>query len=510
MKRVNFFLLFFTIILQQCTNQEIIESSSYTGEVAIPYLPKRSIARGIEVKLYSNKQGKSVTKEDLNVEFTVGWDEAELFFIFTIDDDSILVDERSVWKSDAVEIFVTDSFGSNNMIQYTVSYFPDDTFRCIVGDYRSKRGLRKELPEKRCSVFLTPKGYSVTISIKLKDLGFIPKENDIIGLQVYVRDVDKKNGEDVITYSWHNGSQTYLTPLNMYPVRLVKFYQNPPDMDVKCYLKDMNTFVIIATGDTALTGKTLQVDDKKEPFKIVNDYAQAQIMLPFKNSDIIRDVYVHDSLITVLNMFASPLEFSTVNKILKFENEVRYFEMMDFLSPPPDSVFLFAGSSSFRRWNTLQEDMQGLNVLNRGFGGSTMQYLLYYFPRLVGKYKPAKILVYEGDNDIPYGLSPSGFNKQCREFIKKVEKELPGTEIYFLSIKPSPARWKYQDKYVEANKLLKSLCDEYAFVTYIDIATMMLDENGIVRKDIFSYDNLHLNDEGYSIWRDEILKVLKP
>ena len=510
MRHLIFFLFFIMIIIPQCSNQEIPGNTDQLDEISIPYLFKYSISQGLKVKLYSNKQGKSVNKEDMNVEFTVGWDETELFFIFTIDDDSVMVDERSVWKSDAVEIFVTDSFGSNNMIQYTISYYPDDTFRCIVGDYRSKRELRKTLPEKKCNVFLTEKGYTIRNSILFKDLGYTPNEGDVIGLQVYVRDLDKKDDEDVITYNWHNGSQTYLNPLNMYPVRLVKYKTDPAIMAAKGYVLDMDSFAITVTGDTTLAGKKMQVGDKEEIFKIANGYAQARILLPFKNSDVDKNIYVDDSLITSINILGSPLEFSTTNTVLKFENEIRYFEMMDHLFYPPDSAILFVGSSSIRRWNTLQEDLQGLKVLNRGFGGSTMQYLLYYFPRLVSKYEPSKMLVYEGDNDIATGLSPPDLVNQYREFIQKVDKELPGTEIYILSVKPSPSRWKYQEKYTEANKMLEALCNEYSFVSYIDIVTPMLDNEGKVKKEIFTYDNLHLNDDGYAIWRDEILKVLKP
>ncbi|MBN1180949.1 MAG: hypothetical protein JXB49_01590 [Bacteroidales bacterium] len=510
MKHYIFYLFFFTIILEYCSNQDIRYFTNKPDEVTIPYLFKSSISQGLRVHLYSNKLGKSVPKQDLDATFTVGWEEEGLFFLFFIEDDSVLIDERSVWKSDAVEIFITDSFGSNNMIQYTISYFPDDTFRCIIGDYRNRRDLRKDLPEKKCNAVLTENGYTIRSSILFKDIGLAPKEGDIIGLQVYVRDMDKKDDEDVITYSWHNGSQTYLTPLSMFPVKLVKEKTETPLMSTKYYVRDMNSLVVTVTGEERLASKILSIDDQKEVFKIVDNYARAEMTLHLKDHIVEKNVYVDDSLISVINTLISPLEFSVPNADLKFENEIRYYEMMDQLFPPPDSAILFAGSSSFRRWQTLTEDFQELTVINRGFGGSTMQYLLYYFPRLVSKYKPSKILVYEGDNDIAYGLSPSDFVRQCHEFIHKVETELPGTDVYFLSIKPSPARSKYQDKYVEANNMLKDLCNEYSFVSYIDVFTPMLDKECQVREDIFTYDNLHLNDEGYAIWRDEVLKILIP
>ncbi len=39
-------------------------------------------------------------------------------------------------------------------------------------------------------------------------------------------------------------------------------------------------------------------------------------------------------------------------------------------------------------------------LLNRGFGGSTMADLLYYTDKLIVRYKPKKIFIYEGDNDL--------------------------------------------------------------------------------------------------------------
>ena len=43
---------------------------------------------------------------------------------------------------------------------------------------------------------------------------------------------------------------------------------------------------------------------------------------------------------------------------------------------PPKNAVLFVGSSSFRGWKTLKEDMEGMTVINRGFGGSTFPDLL--------------------------------------------------------------------------------------------------------------------------------------
>ena len=72
----------------------------------------------------------------------------------------------------------------------------------------------------------------------------------------------------------------------------------------------------------------------------------------------------------------------------------------DKANPPKPGTIVFAGSSSFVRWNTLVDDMKPLEVINRGFGGSQMSDLDYYAKRIVNVYRPKAVLVYEGDNDL--------------------------------------------------------------------------------------------------------------
>ena len=96
---------------------------------------------------------------------------------------------------------------------------------------------------------------------------------------------------------------------------------------------------------------------------------------------------------------------SSVLKAQGFESEIRAFEQADIVSPPPANPVLFVGSSSIRVWPDLPGDFPDYPVMNRGFGGSQMSDVLYYFDRIVAPYDPAIILVYEGDNDLAAGKS---------------------------------------------------------------------------------------------------------
>ena len=82
-------------------------------------------------------------------------------------------------------------------------------------------------------------------------------------------------------------------------------------------------------------------------------------------------------------------------------------------------TIVFTGSSSIRFWEDLQERFPENQVLNAGFGGSQASDLLYHLNDLVLRYKPKKVFVYEGDNDI--------FSKKVLEKFCKLPKALWNT-----------------------------------------------------------------------------------
>ena len=131
---------------------------------------------------------------------------------------------------------------------------------------------------------------------------------------------------------------------------------------------------------------------------------------------------------------------STVLLAQGFESEISAFEQADLASPPPAIPVLFVGSSSIRVWPDLAGDFPDYPVMNRGFGGSKMSDLLYYFDRIVAPYDPALILVYEGDNDLAAGKSVDQVYADYVEFLALVEEQLPDADVAFIATKPSPGR----------------------------------------------------------------------
>lgn len=196
----------------------------------------------------------------------------------------------------------------------------------------------------------------------------------------------------------------------------------------------------------------------------------------------------------------------------RFEKELAAFDAEDKASMPPTGAIAITGSSSVRRWHpTIKQDLAGLTVIPRGFGGSTMADALYWIDRLAIRYKPRAVVVYEGDNDTgTYDVPAAKIVQQFEQIAAKVHAALPQTRVYVVSIKPSVLRWKTWPEAVKANQMLKALPAKDKLITYIDVATPMLQPNGQVMTDIFVEDNLHLNEKGYKIWTAAIRAVLVP
>ena len=196
---------------------------------------------------------------------------------------------------------------------------------------------------------------------------------------------------------------------------------------------------------------------------------------------------------------------------LRFKDEVEKLTAADS-TINKKNIILFTGSSSIVNWKTLKADFPNRNVLNRGFGGSEMSDLIFYADEVIYPYKAKKIFIYEGDNDIASERDINTVFDNYRKLLKMIREDLsPRTKVYFISPKPSIARWALKDKYQILNRMLSAWLDprleKNAF--FIDVWTPMLEPDGSVKKDLFVEDGLHMNEKGYKIWKEVIGKYLQ-
>ncbi len=209
-------------------------------------------------------------------------------------------------------------------------------------------------------------------------------------------------------------------------------------------------------------------------------------------------------LLTTLVLITGYLSYSQ-----PFISEIRAFEKQDSVAMPTKDQIVLAGSSTFRLWFSAKEDLAEFPIINRGFGGSQMSDLNFYFDRIVAKYEPKMILVYEGDNDLASGESPESVFEDFKMFAEKVKTQLPNTKVGFCSIRPSLARVNILEKQKQANRMIQTYCEANKGFFYVDIQKDFYLKNGELMPDIFVSDKLHMNKKGYDIWAKATRKFLK-
>jgi len=183
----------------------------------------------------------------------------------------------------------------------------------------------------------------------------------------------------------------------------------------------------------------------------------------------------------------------------KWEKEISAYEQMDRTNPPPKGADLFIGSSTIRLWKSLAEDFPDRRIINRGFGGSEIVDSTHFADRIIFPYQPAKVFLRAGGNDLWAGKSVEQVFADFEEFVSKIQAKLPETEIVFISLSPSIARWRQADKEKAVNDLVEKFARHSPRVRLIDAWSVPLDSDGKPRPELFMPDKLHFNPEGYKL-----------
>jgi lysophospholipase L1-like esterase len=189
--------------------------------------------------------------------------------------------------------------------------------------------------------------------------------------------------------------------------------------------------------------------------------------------------------------------------------EIDRFVEADRAAPPAACQVLFVGSSSIVKWRKhLAADMAPMPVINRGFGGSHIEYVNRWFDQIVAPYRPRAIVFYAGENDIDAGKPPARVLADFDAFMARKTQALGKTPVYFISVKPSKLRFAQFSLQSQVNAALRARAGERSDLHYIDVVPAMLD-NG-KPKDIFRPDGLHMTPEGYALWTRAVRAALLP
>lgn len=221
-------------------------------------------------------------------------------------------------------------------------------------------------------------------------------------------------------------------------------------------------------------------------------------------------LWTHLALLPVLGESRASANKVTLPEGSRFKQEIEAFLSGDTTNPPPKKAILFIGSSSIRLWKNVAADFPKHRVINRGFGGSEISDSIAYADRIVMPYKPRLIVLYAGGNDINGGKTPEVVFEDFKRFAAKVRQSLPRTKIAYISIAGNPSRWAQVDRVRKANSLIAEFAKTDKRLAYINVFDAMLGDDGLPRPNIFLNDRLHMNEQGYAIWKRVVEPFLGP
>ena len=175
---------------------------------------------------------------------------------------------------------------------------------------------------------------------------------------------------------------------------------------------------------------------------------------------------------------------------------------------PEHGGIVFTGSSIFRFWTHLTDQMAPLPVLNRAIAGSVTQDMVDHIGTLVLSYQPRIVVYYCGSNDISEGEDADRIIERTKRFIQILHEKLPNTFFYYTSIHKAPEKRARWDVVEAVNREMERYSHQATNVGYIDLNPVLFDSNNKVRDNLFLSDGLHFRPDSTAY--AEFAQIVKP
>ncbi len=155
--------------------------------------------------------------------------------------------------------------------------------------------------------------------------------------------------------------------------------------------------------------------------------------------------------------------------------------------------------------------------LNQGISGETSDGLRQRIG-LIDQTRPQTILVMIGINDLIRGVDDSVLLDNYRAIVSQLRRSHPDTQIVIQSILPhagTDTTWEGRDRLLTVpNSRIRHLNDELEAIAteqgiyYLDLSVAFTDAQGNLHPSL-STDGLHLNPQGYLVWRTVLQLYLR-
>lgn len=187
--------------------------------------------------------------------------------------------------------------------------------------------------------------------------------------------------------------------------------------------------------------------------------------------------------------------------------ELKVGEFKSFPNSSKDIIFLGNSITAGIDWMEL---LGRTDVRNRGISGDITFGILERLGE-VTEGRPSKVFILIGINDISRNIPDSIILSNYQKIIERIKKESPSTKIFFQTLLPVNNEFtQFKNHYNKdehilfVNDELKKLAAKEK-IGLIDLYPHFLNADKKLDKK-FTIDGLHLNAEGYKVWKDILMK----
>lgn len=174
-----------------------------------------------------------------------------------------------------------------------------------------------------------------------------------------------------------------------------------------------------------------------------------------------------------------------------------------------ENAVFFIGDSLTEGWRTLEKDLAGIKVTNRGVGGDTSRGVLFRFPIEVIAHKPAAVMILVGGNDLTAHGNPDNTLSNVAEMVRMARAYNAKMPVFLGTVPPSsnPEAPLKPGALDQVNEGIRAMAVREKLVL-VDLHKACLLEDGTQNLELFGKDRLHFGPEGYVVWKNLLAPLL--
>jgi hypothetical protein len=202
----------------------------------------------------------------------------------------------------------------------------------------------------------------------------------------------------------------------------------------------------------------------------------------------------------------------------KWSKAMADFDEQNATETNPSDAILFIGSSSIRRWLTMETDMAPYRTIRRGYGGAKFTDMGVFVERLISPHQYRAIVMFVGNGVVgkEEDHTPDQIESLARHIVDVSHRHQPGAPFFLIEITPCEKRFHAWHKIRAVNARLREIALSTPDTYFIPTASHFLKADGTPRPELFVEDRLHLNEAGYQMWStlirrrlDDVLRAMQ-